>query len=165
VPVRTGLREFALTLSEPVGATIATPTVMGKVLSDALPDPGPNAATILVSDISVVEGSAGLTTARFTVQLASAVSSPVTVAWATADGTATAPADYIAASGALTFAPGETAKSVDVAVMADRQFEFDERFTLVLGNATNARIGNSAASCRVINDDAAPVDRRRTTGH
>ena len=42
-----------------------------------------------------------------------------TVAYATSDGTATAGADYTAASGTLTFAPGQTVKTVVVAIADD----------------------------------------------
>ena len=61
-----------------------------------------------LADISVTEGDTGSKTVALTVTLSAAVASPVTVAFSTADGTAKAGTDYTAASGSLTFAPGET---------------------------------------------------------
>ena len=64
----------------------------------------------------------------------------VTVDWATADGTATAGEDYTAASGTLTFAPGETRKTVSIAVMDDTVEDNGETFKLQLSNASTATI-------------------------
>ncbi|MEA2572061.1 MAG: large repetitive protein [Acidobacteriota bacterium] len=171
--VNVGLREssdtepvetFTLVLSEPVGATVATPTVTGTILDTDPNGIDPSAATLVVNSTTVVEGNGGFTTARFKVDLSRPLSTPATVQWTTADGSATAPGDYIAASGTLTFAPGETSKNIDVRVIGDPQFENDENFTLVLGNAVNARVSGAAAPCLITNDDA-PIDRRRSTGH
>jgi hypothetical protein len=82
------------------------------------------------------------------------------VAYATADGSAVAPTDYLAAAGTLTFAAGETEKTVDIPVIGDREYEADETFTLVLGNPTNAVIDPAAATCRVLDDEPPPVHRR-----
>ena len=57
--------------------------------------------------------------AAFTVQLSFASATPVTVTYATADGTATAGSDFTPASGTLTFAPGETTKTVLVPIVND----------------------------------------------
>jgi chitinase len=65
----------------------------------------------------------------------------VTVDWTTADYQATAPDDYTAASGRVTFAPGETTKDVTVAVRDDRVVEPDEMFVVWCKKATNATIG------------------------
>lgn len=58
----------------------------------------------------------GATTAVFIVRLSAALEVPVTVAWKTKDGTAKAGTDYEAASGSVTFEPGETTKQIQVAV-------------------------------------------------
>ena len=75
-----------------------------------------------IDDVSIVEGDSGTTNAVFTVSLSTASSNTVTVHYATADGTATAPSDYTATSGTLTFGPGETSKPVSVPVKGDTFF-------------------------------------------
>ena len=71
----------------------------------------------------------------FDVSLDRAAAEPVTVDYATSDGTATAGADYTAMSGMLTFAAGETAKTVSVPVLDDAHDEGTETLTLTLSNA------------------------------
>jgi hypothetical protein len=66
-----------------------------------------------------VDGSVSRATLHFTVSLAMAYDEPVTVNYATADGTATAGVDYLAAAGTLTFAPGETTKTIAVTAPAN----------------------------------------------
>ena len=66
--------------------------------------------------------------------------------YATADGSAAAGADYTAVSGTLTFAAGETAKTVEVTALADTAAEDDETITLTLSNASGATIGTAAAT-------------------
>ena len=70
----------------------------------------------------------------------------VTVEYATADGTATAGVDYAATSGTLTFGPGETTKTVSVAVTVDETSESNETFTLQLSNAAAARLADAQAT-------------------
>lgn len=55
----------------------------------------------------------------------------------TEDGTANAGTDYIAASGTLTFQPGETECQLEVAVLDDDVFEQDEYFYVKLSNVRN----------------------------
>jgi hypothetical protein len=83
----------------------------------------------------------------------------VTADYATANGTATAADDYTATSGTLTFAPGETAKSVAVAVVGETLFEGDETFSLVLSSPVNATLGagQEQATATISDDDLAPT--------
>ncbi len=76
----------------------------------------------------------------FEVVLDAASGSQVTVDYATADKTAKAGEDYTAASGTLTFAPGDTSKSVSVAVLDDDRFEGIETFTMTLSGAVGATV-------------------------
>lgn len=112
-------------------------------------DPAPQ---ITVDDVSQPEGSAG--TARFTLHLTGATGVQATVAYATADGEATAPGDYAAASGTATFAAGQTTLTVDVAVVNDAAYEPDERFYLNLSGPGGASIGDAQAVATLRNDDA-----------
>ena len=75
-----------------------------------------------------------------------ASNSTVTVDYATADGTASAGADYTANTGTLTFAPGETAKTVVVAIADDGDTETAENFTLALSNPDQATISDSSGT-------------------
>src|SRR5262245_20098051 len=103
----------------------------------------------------MAEGNSGTTAFNFTVSLSAAQAAPVTVDFATADGTATQPSDYASNSGTLTFAPGETSKTVPVQVNGDTAVEPNETFNVNLSNATgNATIQNGRAPCRKQNDDA-----------
>jgi hypothetical protein len=112
------------------------------------------AARISINDVSLAEGDAGQTAFRFTVSLDQTQAAPVTVDFATANGTATAPSDYTAANGTLTFAPGETAKAVTVQVNGDTIVEPDETFTVNLTNASgNATIADAQGTGTIANDD------------
>jgi hypothetical protein len=76
--------------------------------------------SLSINDVAVTEGNSGTTTASFTVSLSAASGQTVTVGYATANGTATtADADYVAASGTLTFTPGVTTRPVNVTVNGD----------------------------------------------
>lgn len=111
-------------------------------------------ATLSVNDVTVTEGDSGTTNATFTVSMPDASADPVTVHYATADGTATvADGDYTAASGDLTFLPGETSKTVAVGVTGDQNIEFDETFFVNLSNASNATISRAQGVGTIRNDD------------
>jgi ELWxxDGT repeat protein len=112
---------------------------------------------LTIDDIRVTEGDSGTTTARFTVTLSPASSKSVTVDYATADGTATSGNDYTATTGSLTFAPGESAKSIDVAVRGDTTPENNETFFVNLKNASGATLMKPSAFA-VIDDDDASAD-------
>ena len=113
-----------------------------------------------ITDATVAEGNAGTTTMSFTVTLSKTVTQSVSARYATADGSATAPADYTATSGTLTFAPGETGKTIDVTVVGDTEHELYEIFDVVLSNPLNATISVGRATGTILNDDAAPPPAR-----
>ena len=79
-----------------------------------------------------------------------------TVHWTTVDGTATAGEDYTGAKGTLTFGPGETSKTVRVAVLNDAEDDSGETFTLRLSNASGATIADAEAT-GTISDKESPV--------
>ena len=108
---------------------------------------------LTVGDASVVEGHAGTTALVFPVTLSAASSQPVTVGWATADGTAAAGSDYQAASGTLTFAPGETSKTLTVLVNGDRSGEPNETFVVTLSSPTNAAIADGQGVGTITDDE------------
>jgi len=79
------------------------------------------------------------------------------VQYATADGTATAPGDYAAASGTLTFAPGVTTQPVSVSIVPDSTAESTETFTIVLSNPANATIADGTGVGTIVDDDGGAV--------
>ena len=111
-------------------------------------------ARLSVADAQVQEGpNASL---AFAVTLDRAASSIVTVDYATSDGTATAGPDYTAASGTLIFAPGETEKTVSVAVLDDAHDEGSETLTLTLSNPSGAYVEDGVATGTINNSDLIP---------
>jgi hypothetical protein len=106
-----------------------------------------------IVDGSVLEGRKGTTRLNLTVKLTQFVSSPVTVSYATADGTALKKSDYTAKSGKLTILPGQAEATVPLAIKGDRKREPDETFTVRLSNAVGAYISDSEATVTILNDD------------
>jgi Calx-beta domain len=145
---------FTLNLANAVGtATIADAQGVGTIVNDDQVVIVPP-SRISINDVTTAEGNAGQTAFRFTVSLDAAQPAPVTVDFTTADGTATAPGDYAATSGTLTFAPGEIAKTVTVQVNGDTRKESNETFTVNLSNAIgNATIADGHAVGTIVNDD------------
>ena len=121
----------------------------------ALDTTDPVTPGLSIADVSVQEGNSGTKLMTFTVTLSAAAAGPVTVAYSTADGTATSGSDYVAASGNLTFAAGETSKTIQVTVNGDTAAEGNEAFTVRLANAAGATIADGSATGTLTNDDAA----------
>ena len=94
---------------------------------------------------------------QFDVSLDRAAAEPVTVDYATSDGTATAGADYTATSSTLSFAAGETQKTITVAVLDDAHDEGIETLTLTLSNARGALLDAATATGRIVNTDPMPA--------
>ncbi len=113
--------------------------------------------TLSINDVSIAEGNADTSVASFNVQLSQASSQPVTVKYATADGTALAGSDYTATSNTLSFAPGETKKTVSVSVKGDTVVEPNETFRVNLSTPTNATISDAQGVGTIVNDDLASV--------
>ncbi|NJL22284.1 MAG: hypothetical protein HC895_18025 [Leptolyngbyaceae cyanobacterium SM1_3_5] len=110
-----------------------------------------------IGDRTIVEGNTGTSPATFEVQLSQASQQAVTVQYATANGTATAGSDYTASTNTLTFAPGETRKTITVNVQGDTSVEPNETFAVRLSGATNATIADGEGIGTITNNDVAPV--------
>ena len=86
--------------------------------------------------------------------LSAASGQTVSVNYATAPGTATAPGDYLAVPlTTLTFAPGETTKPVTVTVNGDTLIENNETFNVNLSGVVNATLTNAQGVGTIVNDD------------
>lgn len=112
--------------------------------------------TISINDVAVFEGNAGSANAVFTVTLSAASVATVTVDFTTANGSAAAPVDYTTTPGTLTFASGQTSKTISVPVIGDTLFEPDETFFVNLANPVNATISRAQGVGTILNDDPAP---------
>lgn len=140
---------LAVVLSSPENATLADNIGLGTILDD---DPQP---TISIANASAVEGNSGTTLLEFVVTLSAPSGRPVTVAFTTADDSATVgDGDYLPVSGTVTFEPGETQKSVFVSANGDTRFESTETFFVNLSNPTNATFQRSQGQGEIQNDDA-----------
>jgi alpha-tubulin suppressor-like RCC1 family protein len=143
---------FAVALFSGSNATISDASGLGLIADD---DAAP---TLSINDVTVAEGNAGTTTGSFTVSLSAASGQTVTVAAATADGTALAGSDYVAAGPTtLTFAPGDTAKTFSVTVSGDAVDESNETFTVALFSGSNATISDASGLGTILDDDVAPA--------
>lgn len=143
-------RETFFVTATPSNPALSAPLTATVGMVDYVPMP-----SITVADVTVTEGNSGTTTATFQVTLGGTYPRGVSVAYATSDGSATvAGNDYVATSGTLSFAPGETRKTVAVTVNGDQILEPNETFSLVLSSPVNATLARSVATCTIVNDEA-----------
>ncbi|GEM_PF-1323892 len=124
--VAEGTESFGLVLQNPTGGTILGTQAN---VSVSLADHDPAYPFVAVGDVTLSEPANGQALATFHVTL-SGSNHPVSFNYSTFDGTAKAGSDYVAASGTLDFAVGETDKTVSVPVLADQVLEGDESFFL-----------------------------------
>ena len=133
----------ALSNPSPSGVAIATGSEFGTgtIVDDDTP-------TLTIDSPRVAEGNSGTTEMTFTVTLSPAAASQVTVQWwEVSGGTAQSGTDYTAlAGGTLTFAAGETSKTIPVEVRGDSAIEPDEtvRVTITLPSPSGTPIRNAA---------------------
>jgi hypothetical protein len=143
---------FTVDLSGETNATISDAQGIGTITDDDDPP------SLSIDDVTVTEGNSGSTVnAVFTVTLSAVSAQQVTVNYATANGTATAPGDYTTNSGTLTFPAGVTQQQVTVVVNGDNLDEgASETFTVDLSGATNATIADAQGIGTITDDDNAP---------
>jgi hypothetical protein len=136
------------------GAKIADGMGTGTILDDDTPAV---VGAISIDDVSVVEGNSGTTVATFTVSRTGTAA--FSVAYATANGSATAPSDYVQIpSGTLTFGAHEMSKTVSVTVNGDTGVETSETFVVNLTNPTNGgTFADAQGQGTITNDDFAPT--------
>ena len=139
---------FYVYLSSGTGVMIADGQGAGTIVDDE--------PRIVISDVTKAEGRKGKTTLfTFTVTLSAAYDQPVTMAYRTVNGTATTGnSDYVAKTGTLTFAPGETTKTITISVKGDNKREANETFYLDLfGNSSNSLFTKHRGVGTILNDD------------
>ena len=142
---------LSVILTTPVNATIIDGQGIGTITDN---DPAPS---VLIDSVTVTEGEVGSTTATFTVSLSGASSKTISIDYATTDRDAVAGTDYVSAAGSLNFAPGQTTRTVDVAVDGDTIGELDETFAIALSNLVNVAAGVVTGIGTITDDDAMPT--------
>lgn len=143
------VEQFFVDVTPGPNAFAARPRGIVTVTDD---DPQP---MVTAGEAAVVEGDTGTASAIFTVRLAPVSAATVTVAYATAPGTAGA-ADFAAAAGTVTFPPGTTARTVEVPAVGDVLDEPDEFFFLRLSDVVGGIAGGDGVG-RIVDDDGASL--------
>ena len=133
---------FTVTLTDPVGARLSHATATVTIIDEDFP-------VVSINDVVVTED---VGQALFAVRLDTPFTVPVTVSYATVDGTATA-ADYVPISGEFTIPPGELRAEVAVVIIDDGLFEPDETFTVVLSNPRSVVLGDGTGECTIRDND------------
>jgi chitinase len=146
---------FFLDLKNPICGTIAT----GRGGVYIKNDDGPGIS--INNAITINEGPApgaptGTTAQTFTVTLSAASTNIITVNWTTLNNTA-GPNDFVGASGTLSFAPGETEKTISVQVKGDTLVEPTETYRVRLSSPRFAILSRSVGIGYIRNDDSAPA--------
>jgi hypothetical protein len=109
---------------------------------------------ITVKDVKAKEGNSGTTSFVFTVSLNDFAIDPVTVAYATAGGTATPIVDFVPGAGTVTFPAGSTTQTITVGVVGETVKEADETFLVNLSDpSANAIIVDGQGVGTIVNDD------------
>jgi hypothetical protein len=139
---------FFVDLANPDGATIAQGRGTGTISDD---DPPP---AVNIQDVTVNEDSG---TADFLVSLSTASGQPVTVKFATGNGSAKAPGDFTAISGVVAFPPGTVDQLVSVPIVDDSVLELTETFSVKLSKAAGAKLGRKAATGTILDDEPKPT--------
>jgi hypothetical protein len=142
---------FSLTLGGVVNATLADSAGTGSIIDNDVPP------ALSIGDASITEGTGSDTTATLTVTLDAPSGRLVSVAYGTLDGTAIAGADYITASGALAFAPGEITKTITLVAVGDALDEAAETLAISLSTPQQATIADGQGNATVSDDDDPPT--------
>lgn len=142
--------EFFILTARHKDASFPPIDLVGATVQGTGPAPPP---MLSVADVTLTEGNIGRTSVAFTIQLSTPSLQPVTVHYATADGSATAGEDYDPTSGSLTFAPGQISKTVVVSVLGDTRQEETETFRFVLATPSGAGISAGTATATILDDE------------
>jgi VCBS repeat-containing protein len=146
---------FTVTVASATGGNFENLVISGanNSVTTAITD-NDNPPGISIGDVSVNEADGTMT---FTVSLSAASGLPISVAYATGGGTATAVSDYTAASGTLNFAAGVTSQTITVTIANDTVAEPGETLYVNLSTPTNASIADGLGIGTIIDNDATPT--------
>jgi hypothetical protein len=131
-----GTRYRAVFTNKPVNAPTTTTLTDPATLTVTA-----GVTTVVPGSASVVEGNSGTRVLQVPVSLSAPSGQTVTASWSTLNHSAAAPGDFVAASGTVTFQPGQTTKTVPVTINGDTLDEPDELMLVSFTNPTNAKLG------------------------
>ena len=148
-----GNRTFLVTLSNPQGgATLGTPSSSTVTIVN---DDRGGVLQFSATSYTVTEPTSVTATATITVTRTGTSLGAATVAFSTANGTATAGSDYVATATTLVFGQGETSKTVGVPILPDGVAEGNETVLLTLANpGGGATLGTLVTAVLTIVDSA-----------
>ena len=129
-------------------------TEAGRALANTVSATVRGPALLSVADVEATEGEDEQVV--FSVSLSRAATGTVSVDYRTVDGTAKAGEDYTSASGTLSFAAGQTSKTVEVPLLDDAVDDDGETISLVLSNPSGAALGAGRATATIHNADPLP---------
>jgi chitinase len=147
---------FWLELLNPKGAVLAGGEPELSTIGVVLDEDGSGANLgLFVSSPTVYEDNVGTKSAVIEVHLSQAYETDLTFAFQTADGTAEAGSDYVAAEGSVTFLAGQTSTSIEITINGDNAIEKTENFSLVLTPTDDIKNGSAAhvGLVTILNDD------------
>jgi subtilisin-like proprotein convertase family protein len=114
---------------------------------------------ITINDTAPLEGNLGVANAAFTVRLSPPSPLPVSVRYATTNGTAVSPTDYVATNGTLLFNPNDTVATILVPIKGNSTPEANKTFFVNLSSPTNADIAIGQGRATILNDDPALTNK------
>lgn len=138
---------FSLSLINPVNVLLGSPAEAVITIAD---DDAPPAIALASADFAAVENTGS---AIITVTLSMSSTLPVSVDYATSDGTATGNEDYTPVSGTLTLLPGAAAQTFSIPLLDDLVEEAAETVLIALSNPINATLGNPVTATLTIEND------------
>jgi len=147
-----GDETFTITLSNPVGGALVAPTLAQVTIQEDEPSP---TVAFESASFSVAEDGGSIS---LNVVLSSPCVFPVSVTFATADGSTTAGSDYTATSQVLSFPALSSSQPVGVTILDDGEAELDETVTLSLSAPSGAALGTpSVATLTILDNEPRPI--------
>ena len=140
---------FFVNLTAPPTATIADGQGVATISNSSFP-------TLAISDASAAEGTGIGGTLTVNVTSTPALDCAFGVSWATASGTASS-ADYVAATGTVSFAANQTSRTLAVALVGDALDELNETLLVNLAAPAWGVLGDGSATGTINDDDPTPA--------
>ncbi|MFO1495898.1 MAG: Calx-beta domain-containing protein [Lysobacterales bacterium] len=146
---------YSLTLS---GLTATGNVSLGTATASATIQDDDATPTLTISSPSQNEGNSGSAPMNFVASLSAVSGRTVSFTAATANGSATAPGDYVAlAATPFTIAAGQSSVTIPVTINGDTTFEGNESFSLNLTAISNATPGTLSGTGTIVEDDQEPT--------